>query len=211
MNPKKMAYKNLATTIIKNMEKRGFETYYCEDKDEVNKLLLNLIKKGSSIAWGGSETIKSTNILELLNTNDYILHDRSTAITNEEKEEMYKKHISSDYYLMSSNAITFSGELVNIDGNGNRVACLIHGPKNVIVVVGMNKAEKTLDCALSRVSNIAAPPNAVRLGLNTPCSTSGSCQSCFVPDCMCANIVITRMSKFKNRIKVILVGEELGY
>ena len=112
---------------------------------------------------------------------------------------------------MSSNAVTLDGELVNIDGNGNRVACLITGPKNVILIVGMNKIVPDVTSGFDRVRNMAAPPNGVRLGLSTPCSKYGKCHDCYSPDCMCCEFVVTRKSRIPGRIKVILVGEELGY
>ena len=124
---------------------------------------------------------------------------------------MYLKHVSSDYILMSSNEVTENGELINIDGNGNRVSCLIKGPKNVIVIAGMNKIASSVDEGIHRTFNMAAPPNAERLGLSTPCGRFGKCVDCFDEQCMCSQIVITRMSRQRGRIKIILVGEELGY
>ena len=117
----------------------------------------------------------------------------------------------ADYFLMSSNAITLDGELVNIDGHSNRVACLCCGPKNVIVIAGMNKVVSNVEEGVDRVHNFAAPPNTVRLNKNTPCAQTGRCADCYSPDCICSQIVITRRSSIPNRIKVILVGEELGY
>ena len=117
----------------------------------------------------------------------------------------------ADYFLMSTNAITMDGELVNIDGRSNRVSCLCWGPQNVIIIAGMNKVALDVESALKRVRNFAAPPNAVRLNKNTPCAQTGKCADCYSPDCICSQIVITRRSSTPNRIKVILVGEELGY
>ncbi|MEG0590187.1 MAG: lactate utilization protein, partial [Lachnospiraceae bacterium] len=116
-----------------------------------------------------------------------------------------------DYFFMSSNAITIDGELVNIDGNGNRVACLIHGPKHVILIVGMNKVVSDVANGMTRIRNMATPANAARLGTKTPCQKTGCCGNCLSPDCMCCEVVITRKSRHEGRIKVILVGEELGY
>ena len=117
----------------------------------------------------------------------------------------------ADYFLMSSNAVTIDGELINIDGNGNRVACLIHGPEHVILIVGMNKVVTDVESGVARVRNIASPANAARLGTRTPCGAVGHCCNCNSPDCMCCQVVITRHSRHTGRIKVILVGEELGY
>lgn len=211
MNPKKQAYETLANTIIKKFEIRGIEGYYCQDKGEALKKALSLIEKGSSITWGGSETMKEIGIFEAIRNGDYVLYDRDKAKTPEEKRELYGKAVTADYFLMSSNAITHDGQLVNIDGNGNRVACLICGPQNVIVVAGMNKVVKDVEEGISRVQNVASPPNAVRLNRNTGCHELGKCVNCLSDDCMCCQVVVTRKSQVKNRIKVILVGEELGY
>ena len=148
---------------------------------------------------------------DLKESDDYIIYARADAKTLEEKRELFGKIVTSDYYFMSSNAVTMDGELVNIDGTGNRVACLCHGPENVILIVGMNKVVKNVEEAISRVRNIAAPPNAVRLSKNTPCSKIGRCADCQSDDCICCQTVITRRSAVQGRIKVILVGEELGY
>lgn len=207
------SYGKFAKTLIQKMNVRGFDGYYCSTKKEAAELALSLISPGSSVSWGGSESIKECGLMALLEAKkeDYILLDRSTAVTPQEKDAMYLKHLSSDFFLMSSNAITENGELVNIDGNGNRVACLIKGPKNVIVIAGMNKIVSSVDEGIHRTFNQAAPPNAERLGVNTPCGQFGKCTDCLSDACMCSQIVITRMSREKGRIKVILAGEELGY
>ncbi len=208
---KQKAYEKFSKTIIPKFEARGFSGYYCNTKEEAAKLALSLIPQGSSIAWGGSESIKECGLMTLLNNQDYQLLDRATAVTEEEKEAMYLKHMSSDVFLMSTNAFTEDGQLVNIDGNGNRVACLIKGPKSVIVIAGMNKLSSSVDEGIHRTFQQAAPPNAERLGLTTPCGRFGKCTDCLDDNCMCSQIVITRMSREKGRIKIILVGEELGY
>ncbi|MBQ1193152.1 MAG: lactate utilization protein [Lachnospiraceae bacterium] len=211
MTIKQKAYEKMAGGIIEKFQKRGFEGFYCNTKEEALEKALELIPEGASIAWGGSESIKEVGLLDALRNGKYELYDRSTAKTLEEQKEMYIKHISSDYFLMSANAITLDGELVNIDGNGNRVACLITGPKNVVVIAGMNKIAVDEEEAIKRVHNFAAPPNGVRLELTTPCSVTGKCGDCLSPDCMCCHTVITRKCRITNRIKIILVGEELGY
>lgn len=205
------SYEKFSKTIIPKLEARGFAGYYCNTKEEAAALAQSLIPAGSSIAWGGSESIKECGLMDLLKSGDYQLLDRATAVTDEEKDAMYLKHMTSDYFLMSANAITEDGQLVNIDGNGNRVACLIKGPKNVIVIAGMNKLASSVDQGIHRTFNLAAPPNAERLGLTTPCGRFGKCTECLGDNCMCSQIVITRMSRIKDRIKIILVGEELGY
>lgn len=211
MSPKEIANQSLANTIIKNMEKKNLEGYYCATAAEAVEKALSLMEEGSSITWGGSETIKECGLMDAIHEKNYVLIDRAEAKTPEESRKLYAKQVMADYFLMSSNAVTIGGELVNIDGHSNRVACLCCGPKNVIVIVSMNKVCPDIESGLKRVRNFAAPPNAVRLNKNTPCAKTGKCADCYSPDCICSEIVITRRSSIPNRIKVILVGEELGY
>lgn len=211
MTPKQKTNQILAQNIIDKFKSRGIQGYYCNTSSEAVELVKTLIEGNDTIAWGGSETLKEIGLFEMLNNGNYTLLDRSTAKTDLEKREMYAKHVMSDVFLMSSNAVTMNGELINIDGNGNRVACLITGPKSVIVIAGMNKVTASLESALERVRNIAAPPNAKRLNLETPCSNKGRCFDCLSDSCICCNTVVTRKSREQGRIKVILVNENLGY
>lgn len=209
--PKQENYKNLANTIIKNLGKRQIEAYYCEDKVSALEKALKLIPKGSTIGWGGSVTISQIGLIDAVKNGDYTIIDRDKAINLEEQKEVYSQICSSDFFLMSTNAITLNGELINIDGRGNRVAFLCYGPENVLIVAGMNKVVSSIESGFERVSNVAAPPNAIRLNRKTPCAITGKCEDCYSPDCMCSQFVITRRSGIPNRIKIILVGEELGY
>lgn len=211
MSPKKIYYENLADSIIEKFNKRGIEGYYCENAEEALLTAKRFLTPGCSISWGGSQTLSEIGLTDELKASDYILYDRATAKTPEEQSALYSKIVTADYFFMSSNAITLDGQLVNIDGSGNRVACLITGPKNVIVIAGMNKIVTDVTTGMERVRNMAAPPNCVRLGSKTPCAEIGKCANCLVDDCICCEIVITRKSKIPGRIKVILVGEELGY
>lgn len=211
MTHKQEAFASAANSIIKNLEKRGMEGFFFEDASSCVMAISDMIPAGSVISWGGSESIKEVGILDALKRGEYELIDRMTATTPEESRQLYAKTVMADYYLMSSNAITYDGELVNIDGNGNRVACLIHGPKNVIVVVGMNKFCASVPEAVNRVRNTASPANAKRLNRQTPCNATGHCGDCLSPDCMCNQIVVTRRSGQKGRIKVFFVAENLGY
>lgn len=211
MNPKKENYKNLAKTVLKGMEKRHMEAYYCETSEEAKQLALSLVPADSTVSFGGSVTLNETGVLEALrNRDDIKLYDRDNANGPEEVKQIMHDALSCDYYFMSSNAITHDGELVNIDGNGNRVAALIYGPENVIVIAGMNKIVKDVEEGISRTRNVAAPPNCVRLNKNTPCAVNGVCGNC-LSDTICDQIVITRASRMPKRLKVILVGEELGF
>lgn len=211
MEPKKKFYQQQSKTIIANLKKRNMDGYYCESIEEANQLILSLIENNTTVSFGGSMTLKEMGTLDLLRQGDYHLLDRSTAKDSDEAKAIYRKAFTADTYLTSTNALTLDGRLVNIDGNGNRVAALIYGPDQVLVVAGMNKVSADLEDALNRVSNFAAPPNTQRLNRNTPCSKTGFCNDCQSDDCICSNTVVTRRSHYEGRIKVILVGEVLGY
>lgn len=199
-----------AKTIIKELEKRNMEGFFCENSAEAVKLVLSMIPEKSSVSWGGSETIKECGLMDALRSGDYELLDRS-GIAPEEYREFFGKVAMSDAFLMSTNAITTSGELVNIDGASNRLACLLHGPLNVYVIVGMNKLVSDVPAAIGRIRSVACPANTLRLNRNTPCALTGRCGDCYSQDSICSQIVITRRSSQPKRIKVILVAEHLGY
>lgn len=211
MSHKLTAWRKQAETIIKNLEKRNMEGYYYDTAAECTRAILESIPAGSVISWGGSESVKEAGLMDAILGGDYKLIDRFAAQTPEESRTLYAQAVLADYYLMSSNAVTLDGELINIDGNGNRVACLIQGPSHVILVVGMNKVVTDIESGIARVRNMASPPNAVRLGRNLPCAATGTCHDCLAPECFCNQIVVTRRSGHAGRIKVYLVGESLGY
>ena len=211
MTAKEISNQNLANTIIKNMAKRNMEGYYCATSAEAVEKALSLMPEGSSVTWGGSMSIIECGLMNAIKTGKYEIIDRDLAKTPQEVREMYAKQVMADYYLMSTNAITMNGELVNIDGRANRVSCLCWGPQNVIIIAGMNKVATDVEDAIKRARNIAAPANTVRLNRSTPCTQTGKCENCYSPDCICSQFVVTRRSGVPNRIKVILVGEELGY
>ena len=203
--------KILGETLIKNLNKRGMAAYYCATKEEAVAKALELIPETDVVAWGGSVSIKEVGLLDAIKKRNPVI-DREIAETPEEKQELMRNALLCDTYLMSSNAISKDGQLVNIDGNGNRVAAMIFGPKQVIMVVGMNKIAGTLEGAIDRARHVAAPINASRFaGLSTPCAKMGTCANCLSPDSICCQMVITRMSRVKERIKIILVGENLGF
>lgn len=212
MNPKKKHYEMLADTIIKNLRKRRMDGCYCSTVEDAEKMAFSWLTPEASVSFGGSMTLEDTDMLTALRHNpDIHLIDRSMAETPEEVKKIYHEALSADFYFMSTNAITVEGELVNIDGTGNRVAALIYGPEHVIVMAGMNKVTANVEEALSRVHNTATPMNCQRLSKQTPCSVTGVCSDCLSPDCICNQVVITRRSGMEGRIKVILIGEELGY
>lgn len=203
--------KLLGETLVKNLTKRGMGAYYCATKEEALAKALELIPETDVVSWGGSVSVKDIGLLAAIKKRNPVI-DRDLADTPEEKMELMRNALLCDTFLMSSNAISKDGQLVNIDGNGNRVAALIFGPKQVIMIVGMNKITGTLEGAIDRARHVAAPINAARFpGLSTPCAKLGTCADCIAPDAVCCQVVITRVSRIKERIKVILVGENLGF
>lgn len=212
MNPKKTYYETAAKTIISKLSYRRMKGYYCATADEAKALVMELVTPGSKVSFGGSVTLAETGITDALRSRtDLTLYDRSTCTTPEEIKEVYRNSFFCDSYLMSTNAITLDGELINIDGTANRVAALCYGPDQVIVVAGINKIVSDIESGYKRVKNIASPQNALRLERQTPCAANGKCGNCINDSCMCSQTVITRRSAVPDRIKVILVGESLGY
>lgn len=213
MTPIEQNYETLAESIIEKLSRRNMEGYYCKDREEANAKAKRFLTPDCSVSWGGSETLKEIGLIDDLKeaASEYEILDKSMISPELTKKEFFGKVFTSDFYFMSTNAITLDGELINIDGNGNRVACLCNGPEHVIIIAGMNKVVSDVKSGISRVRNIAAPPNAVRLGLNTPCAEFGKCADCLKDDCICCQTVVTRKSRQPGRIKVILVGETLGY
>ncbi|MDD6812635.1 MAG: lactate utilization protein [Lachnospiraceae bacterium] len=211
MSHKKEAFAAMAQSIIKNLEKRNMEGYYFETSADCVQAIMSSMPEGSVISWGGSESVKECGLMDAIHNGSYKLIDRTTAKTPEESRQLYAQAVLADYYLMSTNAITLDGELINIDGNGNRVACLIQGPSHVMIIVGMNKVVTDVPSGVARVRNMASPANAIRLKRNLPCAATGHCHDCLSPECFCNQIVVTRRSGHVGRIKVYFVAEELGY
>lgn len=199
-------------SIIKELESRGFEAYYCDSKEKAREKALTLIPKSHTISWGGSMSIVEIGLIDSLVKGGYKIVDRDRALTPSERTAIMKQGLLADTFLMSANALTEDGMLVNTDGRGNRVAALTFGPDNVIVIVGINKVVRDLDAAIARIKSVAAPVNAARFdGISTPCKVSGKCSDCKSPDSICAYWSVTRLCRPQKRIKVILVGEELGF
>ena len=208
--PKKVMYDKSGPKLVQALEKRNMEGYYCPTAEEAVAKVLELIPVDHTVSWGGAMTVDQLGIKQKLARRGQPLIDRDTAKTPEERDALLHQALSCGTFLMSSNAISIDGQLVNIDGLANRVAALCFGPKQVIVVAGMNKVAADLDSAISRARHIAAPANAQRFDGTTPCSVNGQCADCASPDCICSQIVVTRFCKVPGRIKVVLVGEELG-
>lgn len=211
MTYQQLAFQSASEGIIKNLKKRGMEGYFYEDSKSCVQEILKLLPAGCSIAWGGSMTLTETGMMSALESGSYELIDRMKAKSPQESREFHAKAVLSDFYFMSTNAITLDGELINVDGRANRVGCLAYGPNNVIILAGMNKLVTNVEEGIHRAFNIAAPANAKRLSKNTPCGIAGRCADCQSPDCMCSQIVITRHSMDTGRIKVYLIAENLGF
>lgn len=207
----KLYYRKRGQILIKNLQSRHFEAYYCENREEALEKALELIPEGSSVGWGGALSAEQIGLMDALHAGNYRPIDRAIAKTPEEREQMMKDCLFSDVFLTGANGISLDGQMVNIDGAGNRVAAMIYGPKSVIVVAGMNKVEDTLENAVRRARTVAAPMNNQRFGNDNPCSTTGACGNCKNEKCICNQIVITRHCRPVGRIKFILVGEELGF
>ena len=221
------------------MQRRAFDACYCATKEEALEKALSYIDKEQCISWGGSMTLEEMGLLETLRTQGYNVIDRDTAKSSEERMELLRKGLTCDTYFMSTNAMSEDGVMVNIDGTGNRVAAMVFGPKSVVVIAGINKVVKSVaamvfgpksvvviaginkvvksyEDAVARARNLAAPVNVQRFAnFNPPCKNNGHCFNCTAPDSICNFILTTRKGSTMNapapRIKVILVGESLGY
>ena len=204
-------YEKRAQQLIKNLQKRHFGAHYCATREQALAKALELIPEGASIGWGGAASAQQIGLLDVLRTGPYQAIDRDTAKTPRERTEMMRRCLLTDCFITGANAISLEGEMVNIDGMGNRVAAIVYGPEKVIVIAGMNKVVDTLDDALTRARTVAAPINKQRFGTDTPCTAKGSCADCLSDGCICNQILITRNCRPAGRITFILVGEELGF
>ena len=203
-------YDKKGPKVAENFNKRGFEAYYCPTKEEALKKAVSLIPESHVVSWGGSVSIDEIGLRPYVLEHRQVI-DRETAKTPAEKQDIMRKALTCDTFIMGTNAATEDGQLYNIDGNGNRVAALIFGPKQVVVIVGMNKVEPTLEAAITRARTVASPINMQRFSKKTPCAVTGMCADCNSPDSICNQMVRTRRCAPAGRIKVILVGENLGY
>ncbi|MCM1507238.1 MAG: lactate utilization protein [Ruminococcus flavefaciens] len=220
-NNKKAVIEKCIKKTGENLVKNNMEFYYAETKDDVRPIVESLLKKGDVITNGGTVTMAECGLSDLLTSPDYTYLDR-TGKSREEVEEIYIKAFSADVYISSSNAITEDGVLYNVDGNSNRISAIAYGPKSVIIIAGYNKIVRNLEEAEIRVKKESAPPNCIRLDCPTPCGKTGECISlskadrqmtdgCSGDGRICCNYLISAQQRHKGRIKVILVGEELGY
>ena len=209
-DPKQKYYEKRAQVLIKNLHSRHFEAYYCPDKAAALSKALELIPEGASVGWGGALSAEQIGLIQAVKTGNYVAIDRNEAPNPAEREKAMKRCLTADVFLCGANALSLDGQMVSIDGNGNRVAAMIYGPDMVLVVAGMNKVCDTLEDAMTRARTVAAPMNKQRFATQTPCEVTGACADCKSVDCICNQILITRNCKPAGRIKFVLVGEELG-
>ena len=198
----------LAQKVIKGLQSRNMQAYYAASKEEALACALELIGEGSSIGMGGCMSAHEIGLVDALKAGNYHFIDR--AQEPDPRKAMLAAY-DADVYLASANAITEDGIIVNIDGNSNRVSAIAQGPRKVVFIVGMNKVCDDLDGAMKRARNVAAPINAQRFGLSTPCAKTGSCFDCKSPDTICCQFLITRFSRHEGRIHVVLVNDNLGF
>ena len=210
-DPKELCYEKRGKLLVKNLQSRHCDACSCANREEALKKALEWIPTGSKVSWGGAKSCRQIGLMDAILAGDYITMDRDACKTPEEKREAEFWGLRSDVFLMSANGLSMDGQMVSIDGNGNRAAALIYGPKTVIVVAGMNKVADTLEQAYQRARTIAAPMNQQRFLQATPCTTTGSCADCKSEKSICNQIVITRNCRPAGRIKFIIVGESLGF
>ncbi len=221
-NNQKILFEKKIEKTIKALTKNRMKAFYVPTKQDALNLVKEMIEENSTVSMGGTKTAEQTGIKDMLKFGNYNFLDRALAKTPEEITDIYRKTFSADYFVTSANAITENGELYNVDGNSNRVAAMLYGPTNVIVVAGYNKIVRNIDEAIIRVKTKAAPPNCVRLNVESYCAKTGECVSlndknsdmcagCDADGRICCNYTIMAHQRIKDRVKVILVGEELGY
>ena len=210
--PKEIFYEKRGAQLVKNLQSRHFDAYYCATKEDALQKALELIPEGASVGWGGTMTASAMGLQDAIRSGNYKALDRDACATMEEREQLQREIFFADAFITGANGLSLDGQMVNIDGTGNRVAPIIYGPQSVIVVAGMNKVEDTLADAMTRARTIAAPMNKQRFeALQTPCAVTGSCADCKSPQSICNQIVITRNCRPAGRIKFIIIGEDLGF
>lgn len=210
MTPKQERNRKLGESVVAALTARHFDARYCETAEEAVHAALTLIPTGASVTFGGSMTIRDTGLVAALKAGKYQVYDRDEVV-REERAAFMQAHWFSDWYLSSVNALSEDGVIYNMDGLGNRVASLIYGPREVLLLVGINKVAQDEESAIARVRGTAAPINAQRFDIATPCHKTGKCADCKSPDSICCTLTVTRLCRPAGRIHVILFGEEYGY
>lgn len=207
----KAYYDKRAPILIKNLQSRHFDAYYCPDKASALEKALELIPKGAKVGWGGSVSANEIGLIQAVKDGDYRDIDRDSCKDPAQLRKLYLEAMLADVFITGANAMTLDGQMINIDGNGNRVGPICYGPESVIVIAGMNKVEDSLVAAMTRARTVAAPMNKQRFPIATPCEVTGTCADCKAEGCICNQIVITRHCRPAGRIKFIIVGEPLGF
>lgn len=198
--------------VVKALQENGFESLYCESKEAVSRIIIDEARNVSSIGFGGSMTVQELRVeSELAGMGKELLQHNRPGLTPEETVAVRHRQLSCDLFLTSTNAVTMGGQLVNVDGIGNRVGAMTFGPKKVIVAVGRNKIVEDVEAALKRIKAIAVPANARRLNLQLPCGVTGHCNDCNTPDCICRITVILDRKPSLSNITVIMINDDLGY
>lgn len=210
-NATKLYHVKRAEKLIKNLKAADFEACYCETREEALEKALEIIPEGSTVGWGGTVSAQQIGLMDAVNAGNYNALDRDQAATPEERVAIMRRCLDADYFITGANAMSLTGEMVNIDGTGNRVSAIVWGPKYIVVIAGINKVCDTLDDAVRRARTVASPMNKQRFLGGSPCSVSGTCADCKTPGCICNQLLITRRSQPAGRIKIIIVGEELGF
>ena len=206
----KKYYAKRGEILVRNLKNRHFDAWYCETKEDALAKALELIPEGSVVGWGGALTCQQIGLMDVMRSGSYRAIDRDKCTTLEERDNAYKDCFRADVFLTGANALSLDGQIVNIDGTGNRLAAICYGPGTILVVAGMNKVEDTLEAAMTRARTVAAPMNKQRFPNQTPCEVSGSCADCKAEGCICNQVLVTRHCRPAGRIKFILVGEDLG-
>ena len=207
----KTYYEKRAQVLVKNLKSRHFEAYYCPDSASALAKALELIPEGASVGWGGALSAQQIGLIDAVKSGSFAAIDRDAATTPEERTQALKRCLTADVFLCGANALSLDGQMVNIDGTGNRVAAIAYGPDMILVIAGMNKVCDTLEDAVTRARTIAAPMNKQRFPFKTPCEVTGACADCKSEESICNQILITRNCRPAGRIKFILVGEALGF
>lgn len=211
VEPRQSYYEKRAMRLIPKLRERHFDAYYCKDRADALRQALALIPEGSTVGWGGALSAQQIGLMDALHAGNYTVIDRDRTKTPEERKAAMKQCLLADVFVTGANALSMDGQMVNIDGMGNRVAAIAYGPESVIVIAGMNKAADSLEDALRRARTMAAPVNKQRFPGETPCMVTGVCGDCKSKNSICNQILITRNSRPAGRIKVILVGDTLGF
>lgn len=208
---KALYYAKRGAMLVKNLKKRHFDAVYCKTKEDALQQALAWIPEGSTVGWGGATSAQQLGLTQAVGEGNYKVLDRDKCKTAEEREQIARQCLLADVFITGANALSLDGQMVNIDGNGNRVSAIVYGPRSVVVITGMNKVTDTLESAVIRARTVAAPINQQRFGLDNPCTVTGCCADCKSETCICNHIVVTRHCRPAGRIKFILVGEELGF